>query len=174
MSDLRIRGSVIVGYMQFVKKTWGKAGLEELEKDTNLSIDYFKEGLWYDAEFSNSILAWVRKRGGEEYLKKAGNYLMKNLGFLAYVVRFMNIKTILARAPASYGDAFKYGSVNIDIGDNRAVVTMHDTAVDEHACPAWVGALEGMLELTRTKGTVKETKCQRKGAPNCEFIIEWE
>ena len=50
---------------------------------------------------------------------------------------------------------------------------MKDSNRIEESCMAWEGALEGMMEVTRTKGTVKMTKCQVKGDIYDEFILDW-
>lgn len=174
MSEDTLRGSVIIGYLNFVKKTWGVQGLNECIQATGADPAKVKEGGWYDFKSSNNILKWINDVKGPEYVVMAGNYLIKNLGMLAYVLRFVNIKTILKRAPEGYSDAFRYGRIRIDIKEKSAKAVMTDVAVDEFACPAWTGALRGMLELTKTKGTVKKTQCQRDGATHCEYEIEWE
>ncbi|MBI5000443.1 MAG: DUF2378 family protein [Euryarchaeota archaeon] len=110
---------------------------------------------------------------GVECVEKCGAHTTKDLGALSYIVRFMDIRTVLKKAPESFRDAFSYGSLDVEIGDRRAVIKMKDTAVDDHACPAWLGCFKGVLEVTKTPGTVRETQCQLKGASHCEFLMEW-
>jgi predicted hydrocarbon binding protein len=98
---------------------------------------------------------------------------VKDLGVLSYIVRFTNITSLLKRAPESYADAFNYGQLEVDIKEKSATIKIIDTAVDEYTCPAWIGAFRGMLELTKTNGTVRKTHCQLNGASHCEFIIKW-
>jgi len=174
LAENSIRGSVVYGYLKFIKRTWGIEGLKECVEATGVDPDKIKGGQWYSADHTRKILQWVSDTKGQDYVRKSGNYIVKDLGVLSYIVRFTNIKTLLKKAPDSYSDGFTYGSIKVDIGENSAVIKMKDTAVDDYACPAWLGALSGMLEMTRTKGTVEETQCQRKGAPHCEFLMEWE
>ena len=176
MTEMMLRGSVLLGYLKFVKTKWGAQGMKELKEATGLDPASYREGGWYGAGDSEKLLGWIHDTKGPESLVAAGSFLIQNLGFLAYVMRFLNVKTILVRAPESYADAFRYGSIKIDIDGEvkRAVAVMKDVAVDPYACPAWLGAFQGMLEMTKTKGTVKETQCQRKGADHCEFLVEWE
>jgi len=176
MDESVLRGSVIIGYLEYIRKTWGKHGLEELHLATGVDLGMFKPGKWYSPGYSESVLRWIsEKGGGPEAVTRAGNYIIKHLGFLSYIMRFANITTLLNKAPASYEDGFRYGSITVNrIDDHSAMVIMKDTAVDDYACPAWLGAFRGMLELTKTTGTVREVKCQRKGAERCEFLVEWE
>lgn len=175
MGEAELRGSVILGYMKFIKTKWGAQGLKEMSQATGLDPKNYKEGGWYPSEDSSKILQWIHDIKGPEFVPIAGNYLIKNLGILAYVLRFMNPKTILAKAPGSYRDAFKYGKMKVDfIGEKKAEVKMKNVAIDQYACPAWHGAFEGMLELTKTKGTVEKVQCQLDGAPYCLYIIQWE
>ena len=175
MGEEELRGSVILGYMKFIKAKWGIQGLNEMCQATYLDPKYFKEGGWYPSEESSKLLGWIHNAKGPEFVPLAGNYLIKHLGILAYVLRFMNPKTILTRAPNSYRDAFRYGKMRVDfIGERRAEVKMKDVAVDKYACPAWHGAFQGMLELTKAKGTVEKVQCQLDGAPYCMYIIQWE
>jgi predicted hydrocarbon binding protein len=54
------------------------------------------------------------------------------------------------------------------------VAKLIDFSETKENCVGWQGALEGMLELTKTKGTVKEVKCLCEGGDCCEFEIKWE
>ena len=99
---------------------------------------------------------------------------VKNLGLLSYIVAFSDVKSLLRKAPQNYAEAFSYGKMEVSLEDKRAVVRMFDTAEHECSCRTWLGAFKGILERTHTRGTVKETQCQRKGAPHCEYLMEWE
>ena len=160
--------------MKYIKKTWGMGGVEECCSALKIDLKVIKEGNWYDIQYSEMILQWIHDNKGPEFVTKAGAHTVKDLGFLAYMVRFANIKSIIKRAPESHKDAFKGGSLKVDIRDNGATITMQDTAVSEYSCLAWLGCFQGTLEMTNTKGTVRDTQCQLKDASNCIFEMEWE
>ena len=168
------RGSVPLGFINYISTTWGQEGLDQFIKDTGMDPKDIKEGQWYDISSSGRVQEWICNNKGEEQVIKAGTYTIKNQGLFSYVIRFANVKSILKRAPENYMEVFKCGIMEVDIQENHAIVTMRDVAVNEYSCIAWKGALIGVLELTKTKGTVKETQCQfREGASHCEFLIEW-
>ena len=172
--EQKCRGSVPLGFINYISKTWGQEGLDQFINDTGMDPNNIKEGQWYDISSSGRVQEWIFKNKGEEQVIKAGTFTIKNQGLFSYVIRFANVKSILKRAPESYNEVFKCGIMEVDIHENHAIVTMKDVAVNDYSCIAWRGALIGVLELTKTKGTVKETQCQYKGeASHCEFLVKW-
>ena len=173
--ELKCRGSVPLGFINYISKTWGQEGLEQFIKDTGMNPKNIKEGQWYDISSSGIVQEWIFKNKGEDQVIKAGTYTIKNQGIFSYIIRFANIKSILKRAPDNYQEVFKCGTMKVDIHENHAIVTMKDVAVNDYSCIAWKGAWIGALEITKTKGTVNETQCQIKdGASHCEFLVEWD
>lgn len=174
MEDKKVRGSVVLGYLNFIKRTWGSDGLEECTDSIGLPMKHFEEIQWYNIDILKKIHQWIADEKGEKYIKRGGNYTVKDLGVLSYIVKFVNIKALLKKAPKSYEDAYNFGSVEIDIKDKKAIIKMEDVSFDEYACSGWLGAFEGMLEMTHTWGEVKEVQCQYKGASYCEFEMTWK
>ena len=182
MSDLpeenekKVKGSVIIGYFKFIKKTWGQEGLDDSISTLKFSPDRLDEGNWYNDRYSTSVLAWIAENKGEEYLERCGRHTVKDLGLMSYIVRFMDIKAILKRGPDSYDEAFNYGSFKVEIiGENKATIAIEGSAAnDKYACKTWIGVFKGMLEMTKTKGRVLETQCELKGAPYCLYEMTWE
>ena len=176
MNERRLKGGVILGYLDFIKRQWGQEGVDECINLINIDIKTLKPETFHSGEMDEEVLKWISKNKGEEFVKKAGNHTVKNLGSLSYLVKFVNIKHLLKKAKENYEDTFDYGEISVLCDDygKRAVVIMKDSNVIEESCIAWEGALEGMMEVTRTKGTVKRTKCQMKGDVYDEFILDWE
>jgi predicted hydrocarbon binding protein len=170
---LKIRGSVLKGYGKYVKKMWGQTGMDECCKAINFDGNTLIQGQWYDANLITKMFEWMSTTHGREYVERAGNYAVKDLGILSYLLRFASIETLLKKASEQYKEAFSWGEVEIHVQGKTAVVMMKDIAISEFACVSWLGGIKGMLELTKTNGTVKETQCQWKGAPHCEFKLEW-
>lgn len=174
MPDRMIRGSTLNAYYKFVKKKWGGDGLKECEDLTGIDHTSLKDGKWYPLENSLKILDWINEVKGEEYIIQCGKHTVMNLGLISYVVQFANMGTILKRAPASYKDAFNFGSLNAEISKDHAIVHIKDNCQNKLSCLGWEGAFLGMLDLTKTKGKVQETSCQLKGGDSCTFRIDWE
>jgi predicted hydrocarbon binding protein len=174
MSERKVRGSVINGYLKFVEKTWGKDGYEKCLIATELKDLHIKDGVLYPYSMVQGVINWISKNYGLQYVRKAGNHTVKNLGLLAYIVRFTSIETMLCKAKAAYQETYAFGEVNIKISGKSALATMKDVSETPENCEGWIGALEALLELTRTKGTITKTKCQLKGDDMCEYKIMWD
>lgn len=148
--------------------------MKKVEEEIGFDLDEFEEKKWYDIDILKDIHEWIADNKGDEYIRWGGNYTVKDLGVLSYIIKFANLKTLLKRAPKSFNDAYNFGEIEVDIQEKKAVVKLKDWSFDEYSCPSWAGALKGMMEMTNTSGTVKETQCQREGAPYCEFVMDWE
>ena len=173
MKDRKVKGDVLIGYMNFVQNTWGKDGLEELITSIEIEPD-IQEARWYDETWSIKILEWIAENKGEEYLEKSGKYTIKKLGELSHIVEFMDIKSILKRGSESYKGAFDDGEFVVELGEKSATIKIKGSGInDKYACRTWIGVFKGMLEITKTIGTVREDKCERDGASHCEFVMEW-
>ena len=171
---LKVRGSLLKGYGKYIKKMWGQKGLDDCCRAINFDRNALVQGRWYDANLITRMFEWMDRTHGREYIERAGNYAVKDLGILSYLLRFSSFEALLKRAPEQYAEAFSYGEVEIRIHGRTAKVVMKDIAISEYACESWLGGIKGMLELTKTRGTVRETQCQWKGAPYCEFEVEWQ
>ena len=175
MSERRLKGGVILGYLDFIKLQWGQKGLDDCLEAIQINLADIRADTFYSLNLDEKIMKWISGTKGMEYVKKSGNHTVKNLGSLTYLVKFVNIKHLLKKAKENYEDTFNFGEISVLCDDygKRAVVIMKDSNQIEESCLAWEGALEGMMEVTRTKGTVKMTKCQVKGDIYDEFILDW-
>ena len=177
MSDRKVKGSVLLGYMKFIKSTWGQDGLDDMISTINkkeLKNDMW-EDTWYDDGLSLHILTWIAETKGNENLERCGRATVKDLGFLSFIVDYLDIRSILDKGSENFNEAFNNGSFNVEMGDSSAVVKISGRSMNnEFAGPTWTGVFKGMLEITRTNGTVKEIQCEKEGSDHCEFLMEWE
>jgi len=176
MNDKLLKGGVLLGYFNFIRHQWGDDGVDECIKVTGVNPRQLKEEAYYPWEMNKAILEWISGSKGMEYTRKVGNHTIKNLGPLSYLVHFGSMNRFLQKAKANYEDTFKYGEVSVlnDGFGKRATVIMKNCNVIEESGNAWLGAFEGMMELTRSKGTVKHIKRQVDGADYDEFLLDWE
>ncbi len=170
--ERRTRGSVMNAYLKFIKRKWGKEGLEQCLSDLGLD-NMFKDGQYYHNEIHENLLRWISREKGLEYVEEGGKFVIQNLGIVAWMVRFANVKTIVKRFPKNYSEIYTFGRVEIEYPDEKHItLRFYEVNFIEEACTAWKGVCEGGLEMTKTKGIVKETKCRRKGDEYCEYAIE--
>ncbi|MFH0815498.1 MAG: hypothetical protein V1934_01595 [Methanobacteriota archaeon] len=173
MVERKVRGSVINGYMKFIEKNWGKDGAERCRKETNLADIEIKDGIHYPNAMLLAVIKWISKNYGIAHMRRAGNHAVKNLGLLAYIVRFSSIEHMLKKSNDAYREAYGFGEVDLIFKPHHATARMKDVSEIPENCEGWIGALEALLELTHTKGKVIKTKCQLKGDERCEYEIEW-
>lgn len=170
--DQRVRGSVINGYFKFIQKKWGKEGLNNCLSDLGLE-DNIKDGKYYHGQITENILRWLSREKGMEYAAEAGKFVVQNLGILKWLVRFASIKTVANKFPENYSEVYTHGHVEVDTEqDHQIFIRLFDVNQIKESCSAWQGVCEGVLALSKTKGTVRKTKCQMKGDNCCEYTIE--
>ncbi len=173
MPDRRCRGDVLLGILNYVKKQWGKQGLESCCNSVGIDYSGLKEGNWYPDEYNDRIYQWIEFNHGMEYIEKSGIFTVQDLGLLGIIVRFKDITYVLNETAKQYKQAFTFGSFDVVYGENRAVVTIKDNTTTKYSCPAWTGVFKGALEMTKSKGTVTKTKCELNGYDCCEYVITW-
>ncbi|MFW6304799.1 MAG: hypothetical protein ACOC1V_03370 [Candidatus Saliniplasma sp.] len=172
MADKKIRGDLIKGYFSSVKKFWGEKGLKKCEEYLGVEEKDLKGSVWYPLKYHKKMHEFLSNRG-EKYVIMAARHTTQNLGMLAYLVQFVSIKRLLKKAPKSYYDTFNFGDIEIDIGENSALVKLDDVMFAETSCLAWKGAFLGALDATNTKGTVEIIDHEDKGDEDCFIKIEW-
>ncbi len=172
--ERKVRGDVLKSYFKYIKKTWGIVGVNDCAEYTGIDPKDLKEGNWYPIEMDTKIMTWVEEHKGEDYLERVGNGTIKDLGLLSYIVRMIDVKTVINKVPTNYNQAYNFGEVEVDIGDDEAKIYMTNCMVDHTTCKGWTGAAKGILEMTNTKGVVKKTKCQAHGDDKCVWHLEWE
>jgi len=161
------------GYLKFIKKKWGAEGLANCKRDVGIEDLDFKDGHYYHDEIIGNVLRWVHREKGREAIMDAGRFIMHNLGILSWLVRFTDVETLAKKFPKNYSEVYAFGKCKVDISDSKRLrLILEDVGYYEEACLIWEGVIEESLTMTKTKGRVTHTKCQRLGAPHCEFIID--
>ena len=160
------------GFFGYIQKKWGKEGLEQCKKDIRLEID-IKDGGYYPDEILVQILKWIGREKGMEYVQEGGKYTVFNLGMISWLMRFADVKTVAKRFPKNYDELYKFGRVEVDTDKPGLIhLRLYDVITYEEAYHSWVGACQGSLEASKTKGTVSITK-RGEDNPYVELQIEY-
>jgi predicted hydrocarbon binding protein len=171
--ERKVRGSILNSYMGFVTKKWGKDGYRLCMSDIGLWGE-FRDGNYYQDAIRENILRWMAREKGEEYLRECGKYIATNLGILSWLVRFADPKTIASKFPKNFSEIYSYGKMEtITDTDGVIILKLYELCRIKECCEVWHGVCEGILESTKTKGTVEEVKCSIDGAQYCEFKITY-
>ncbi len=173
MEEKKFRGDLLKGYYKAVKKFWGVKGLKECEEYVGIKMDDIKNTRWYPIKYHSKMHRFLGEKG-EIYVIRAARYAIQDLGMLSYLVRFVSYERLLKKSPKSYQDTFDYGSIEIDLDENSALVKCKDVVTTEYTCLAWKGVFLGGLDATNTKGTVEIIDHKEKRDEDCFLKIEWE
>lgn len=172
--DRSVRGSVLNAYLKFVEKKWGKDGLQQCAKDIGLE-GTFKDGEYYRDEYRENLLRWLEREKGLSEVVEGGKFVVKNLGLLGWLVKFASPKVIAESFPKNFSEVYTFGKVKIEANEKGLIVMrLYDINRVDVSCTSWIGVCEGVLDMTRTKGTVKKTKCVLKGDVYCEYVTEYQ
>lgn len=167
------RGSVINGYLKFVKKRWGQDALDMVL--AKLGIDgMLKDGQYYTDEYHKKILEWIgREKGGEETLIEAGKYVVQDLGILSWMVRLIKFSTMVDKAIKHSNELYKFGHAEwSEVEPNVYHIKLYDICYFPERCHAWKGVFQGALKACKTKGVVTKELCQLKGNDCCLYKVD--
>ncbi len=171
-SEKMVKGAVVNGYLKFVKKKWGVVGLQEAAKYAGIDENP-RDGEWVPATTATKVLEWIRDNKGMKYVEDAGRYASTDLGVFTYIVAsFMSIEKFIRRAQETYRTLFNYGEFVIEPTDTGAAITIKDARYPEPSCNAWKGALEGIMQVTRTKGEVRMIDAD--SPEDCKYEMIWK
>ena len=173
LPDKRLtRGSIINGFFGYIKNKWGKDGLKQCKMDIGLEIE-IKDSGYYQDEILAQTLKWLGRVKGMDYVREAGKYTILNLGMISWLMRFADIRTVAKRLPKNYDEVYKFGRVEVNT-ETPGIITVrfYDVITYEEAYHSWVGACQGSLEASKTKGTVSITK-RGEDNPYVELQIEY-
>lgn len=171
--ERRTRGSVLNGYLKFIKEKYGGAELKVARADMGIDNLNFKDGQYYQDEIIGNVLRWINRNKGEDAVKEAGRFLLHNMGILSWMVRFSDFYTLALKFPKNYGEVYAFGSCEIDVSNPKIIkMVLKDVCYYEEACLVWEGICVEALAITKTKGTVTHSGCGRQGKMECVFVIE--
>ena len=171
--ERRTRGSVLNGYLKFIKEKYGGSELKVARADMGIDNLNFKDGQYYQDEIIGNVLRWINRNKGEEAVKEAGRFVLHNLGILSWMIRFSDFNTLALKFPKNYGEVYTFGSCEVDASNPKKIkMTLKDVCYYEEACLVWEGICEEALAITKTEGKVSHTRCERKGETECVFTVE--
>ncbi|MCK5024621.1 MAG: hypothetical protein KAR56_03290 [Thermoplasmata archaeon] len=172
--EKKVRGDILISFLKYIKKKWGQDGIKECSDYVGFDPNSIRSGQWYEIHLLIKCYNWLVETKGKNNVKQGGKFVIMNLGLLGYVVRFLKIETLIAKILKEWNEAFNYGRISSKLGSKKVILKAVDFAISDNTCLNITGVFEGVLKLTKNKGTVVETQCQLKGASHCEFLIEWE
>ena len=172
--EKKVKGRPLLGYSKYIKKKWGKEGLDSCEKAVGYKFSDIKEEAWYPSYFSDDISAWTAETHGMEEVRKSGQAMVTEVGIISYFAKMAGLQKVLDRAMEESMEQLNHGKLDVHKEPNKATVKLHDLTPRREVCEAWQGILEGVLILTRTKGQVEKVSCELNGDEACTYVMAWE
>lgn len=174
MSERMVSGVTITGYLNFIKKTKGKDGLNQCLRETNLDVIEVKNPLKYPYEYQVNVLKWIQKNQGDDAVVRAGRFAATDLGPLKLLAKLKSMEGMMEIAADRYHKTIYFGDIDLEkVADRHIMITLTDAANDKVNCMAWRGVFKGCGDLTGNKTTVIEKECVFRGDKACVFSVKW-
>ena len=157
MEGRMIKGVIFNGYLSFIKKKWGKEGMNRAMEYAGMKQEP-RDGEWVSLEKTYKLLEWIEKEHGRGYIVDAGKWMMKGMGgdFKFMFAAVMGFERVLNRVQKEISKLlFKGSGVEINKEGKTATIRLKGFKMRETSCLAWKGALLGVMEVTKTRGTVE-------------------
>jgi hypothetical protein len=168
------RGAVILGYARYIKKKWGKDGIEACQKAIGMPGARIAEDGWYPEAINLKLLHWIADTHGREQVFKAAAFTINGNGLVAFAARIAGIEKVLERGKEDFRRNFNFGDLKVEIAAKSATLTMTDVANDELDCYSWQGALQGIIDMCKLKGKVEHPTCSYRGGKSCVYEMTWD
>jgi uncharacterized protein (TIGR02265 family) len=97
-------------------------------------------------------------------------------GIYRFLAMVLTPPALLGRASQMWSALYNRGQLKVeDQTDNSATIKLLDFPSEPAGCARITGWIERMGELTGAKNVrVNQTQCYAKGAPHCEWTINWQ
>ncbi len=160
LANTKTKGNIILLYHKFVRKMWGKGGVEALDARLDFDIkDIQPEGLYLPG-YQRQIVNYIVKEHGTEYLRKLGRFSAREVKLMRYFGMFTNPVKVLAKmnetlaATNLRNEDVETDVLTVEETDKGLLVTANGVMGNENQIEIWIGIFEGILELTRNPGKV--------------------
>ncbi|MBI5000292.1 MAG: hypothetical protein HZB92_02015 [Euryarchaeota archaeon] len=169
------RGLVVKAHLGYVKQQWGAEALRECCGHIGMGYDDIDEDEFYSRDVENAVLTWISRNKGMEHVQRSGHHGVMNLGVYSYLIPQKSIETIARVAEMSYMDTYNYGSIKVISNPREKTIFVQFVAKDRmpENCAAWLGAMQGIFDLAKVRGSVEHIRCVHKGDPLCEYRLRW-
>ena len=149
-----VAGQVLLSYKDYIKKQYGQEGINNLKSALKFDIMQVTVERKYPSSYVFSCMDYIRTTYGQEELFKMGRFSLQNIGAKRYLTRFFTPQKILDRIIESLPKVNYTVKLNVEYMENGAIVTFLNPELNEYQCIYWHGMLQGVFDMTKTKGTI--------------------
>jgi hypothetical protein len=173
-NERNVKGRALIGYCKYIKKKWGADGLQEFEKSTGINSRDYMEDKWYPATDTEKLIEWIATTHGPIEVRNAARSMVTEVGIISFMARAAGMDRVLDKALDETRETLSYGHISVKKEAWGATVSLNDYCAGPHTYEAWIGIMEGTMQLTKTKGKVEKLSCELKGDKACVYKMTWD
>jgi hypothetical protein len=182
----RVKGSVLLSRLAFVRDQRGELALEALlaamtEDDRRILSGMVLAFGWYSFDLATRLDAAIAKLmgvGEQIFLMLGARSAADNLGTSHRgFIKERDPHGLLKHAASIYRLYYDSGHRTYErISDHKAIVRTHESATFSRAdCLTVVGWHERAIQMCGGRNArVTEPRCRARGSPICEYVCEWD
>ena len=172
--DEFINGQVLLSFRDFIKKRHGLDGVQTLNSAMDFDVLKITDEREYPVKYAVDCMDYVQKTYGPDELFQMGRFSLQNIGAKRYFTLFLPPQKILDKLMESVPKVNNSVKLNIEFQENGAVVTLRNSELKEFQCNYWHGMLQGVYDLTKTKGTIEVDTSMVSTDKMAVYTMNWK
>ena len=172
--DEFINGQVLLSFRDFIKKRHGQEGVEQLNSALNFEILQITDEREYPASYAVDFMDYVHETYDPEELFQMGRFSLQNIGAKRYFTLFLPPQKLLDKLIESVPKVNNMVKLGIEYLENGAVITISSSELKEVQCKYWHGMLQGVFDLTKTKGKIKVDTSKVSTDKIAIYTMDWK
>ena len=173
----KIRGSSVVRFLEYLRKTRGRGVVSEAIASWSVDADKLTEDTWLSVEACAQLLEIVETKFGDGsygYIRKLFSGAMSTFPtVLEQLSKAIPLTALAERAPIVYAKEWNYGRLEVTTERRKIVFRHYDWMPTPAMCAMFHGIYEGGLIYRGVKGKVTKTRCVRNKDDHCEYLVAW-
>jgi len=168
-----IAGQVLLSFRDFIKKRHGQEGVEQLSSAMDFEIMKITDEREYPANYAVDCMDYIHDAYGPEELFQMGRFSLQNIGSKRYFTLLLPPEKLLVNLMDSVPKVNSMVKLDIEYLENGAAITVSSSKLKEIHCNYWQGILQGVFDLTKTKGTIESDISKVSTDKKVIFTIKW-
>ena len=169
-----INGQVLLSFRDFIKKRHGQEGIQQLNSAMNFEILEILDEREYPASYAVDFMDYVQETYDPEELFQMGRFSLQNIGAKRYFTLFLPPQKLLGKLMESVPKVNNMVKLDIEYLEKGAVITLSSSELKEVQCKYWHGMLQGVYDLTKTKGTINVDTSKVETDKMAVYTMNWK
>ena len=171
--DEFINGQILVSFRDYIKKKFGANGLSQMNDALSFDIMQVTDEKDYPSSHAVECMDYIQKRYGPDALYQMGRFSLQNIGAKRYFTLFMPPNKLLDKLVESVPKVNNTVKIHVDYKEKGAIVRLSNPDFKEVHCKYWHGMLQGVFDLTKTKGRIEVDISKLETEKQIYFTMHW-